>query len=64
MKILAVGDIHLGRTPSRLPADLAAQARRFGPAAAWDRTVETAVEAGVRAVLLAGDVVDRDDDFF
>ena len=64
MKILAVGDIHLGRTPSRLPADLAAQARRFGPAAAWDRTVEAAVEAKVRAVLLAGDVVDRDDDFF
>ena len=64
MKILAVGDIHLGRTPSRLPPELAAQARRFGPAVAWERTVEAAVEAGVRAVLLAGDVVDRDDDFF
>ena len=64
MKILAVGDIHLGRTPSRLPPELAAQARRFGPAVAWERTVEAAVEAVVRAVLLAGDVVDRDDDFF
>ncbi len=64
MKILAVGDIHLGRTPSRLPPELASQARRFGPAVAWERTVEAAVEAGVRAVLLAGDVVDRDDDFF
>ena len=64
MKILAVGDIHLGRIPSRLPAELAAQSRRFGPAAAWKRTVEAAVEAKVRAVLLAGDVVDRDDDFF
>ena len=64
MKILAVGDIHLGRTPSRLPDELAAQARRYGPAAAWERTVEAAVEAKVRAVLLAGDVVDRDDDFF
>lgn len=64
MKILAVGDIHLGRTPSRLPPELAAQARRFGPAVAWERTVEAAVDAGVRAVLLAGDVVDRDDDFF
>ncbi|MYJ95753.1 MAG: DNA repair exonuclease [Proteobacteria bacterium] len=56
--------MHLGRTPSRLPPELAAQARRFGPAIAWERTVEAAVEAGVRAVLLAGDVVDRDDDFF
>lgn len=64
MKILAVGDIHLGRTPSRLPSELAEQARRFGPAIAWERTVEAAVEGGVRAVLLAGDVVDRDDDFF
>lgn len=64
MKILAVGDIHLGRTPSRLPAELAGQARRYGPAAAWERTVATAVEMEVGAVLLAGDVVDRDDDFF
>ena len=64
MKILAVGDIHLGRTPTRLPLELAAQARRFGPAVAWERTVEAAIDAGVRAVLLAGDVVDRDDDFF
>lgn len=64
MKILAVGDIHLGRTPSRLPAELAARSRLYGPAAAWERAVDAAVEAGVRAVLLAGDVVDRDDDFF
>ena len=64
MKILAVGDIHLGRIPSRLPVELAARARRYGPAAAWERTVEAAVQANVRAVLLAGDVVDREDDFF
>ena len=64
MKILAVGDIHLGRTPSRLPAELAEKARRFGPATAWERTVETARQASVDAVLLAGDVVDREDDFF
>ena len=62
MKILAVGDIHLGRTPSRLPADLSA--RELGPAEAWRRTVDTALEAGVAAVLLAGDVIDRDEDFF
>ena len=62
MKVLAVGDIHLGRTPSRLPSDLSA--RELGPAEAWRRSVETAVEAGVTAVLLAGDVVDRDEDFF
>ena len=54
--------MHLGRTPSRLPAELRAQ--ELGPAEAWRRTVATAVAEGVKAVLLAGDVVDRDDDFF
>ena len=62
MKVLAVGDIHLGRTPSRLPPDLSA--RELGPAEAWRRAVDAALEAEVAAVLLAGDVVDRDEDFF
>ncbi|MDE0061876.1 MAG: metallophosphoesterase [Gammaproteobacteria bacterium] len=64
MKILAVGDIHLGRTPSRLPSELAERAKEFGPAEAWRRSVDKALECGVRAVLLAGDVVEREDDFF
>ena len=54
--------MHLGRIPSRLPPEL--PARELGPAAAWRRTVDAALEAEVAAVLLAGDVVDRDDDFF
>ena len=62
MRVLAVGDIHLGRTPSRLPSDLSA--RELGPAEAWRRAVDAALEAEVAAVLLAGDVVDRDEDFF
>ena len=64
MKILAVGDIHLGRTPSRLPDELADRARELGPAGAWKRTVDVAVGAGVKAVLLAGDVIERENDFF
>ena len=64
MKILAVGDIHLGRTPSRLPEELASRARDLGPAGAWERTVKVAIDAGVKAVLLAGDVVERENDFF
>ena len=54
--------MHLGRTPSRLPPEL--HAGELGPAEAWRRTVDHALEGGVKAVLLAGDVVDRDDDFF
>jgi hypothetical protein len=64
MRLLAVGDIHLGVRPSRLPEELQELARSLGPAEAWRRTVEVAVERHVDAVLLAGDVVDRDDDFF
>ena len=64
MKILAVGDIHLGRTPSRLPEELAHRSRDLGPAGAWERTVNIAIDTGVRAVLLAGDVVERENDFF
>ena len=64
MKILAVGDIHLGRTPSRLPDELASRARELGPAGAWKRTVDVAIGAKVKAVLLAGDVVERENDFF
>ena len=64
MRILAVGDMHLGWTPSRLPEELVGQARSLGPGGAWERTVNVAVDAGVRAVLLAGDVVERENDFF
>ena len=64
MKILAVGDMHLGRTPSRLPEELAGQARDLGPGSAWRRSVDAAIKVGVKAVLLAGDVVERENDFF
>jgi len=66
MRLLAVGDIHLGRQPTRLPERVREQfdARALGPAAAWERTVTQAIEQGVAGVLLAGDVVDDDNDFY
>jgi len=64
MKLIAVGDIHLGRRPSRLPEELQDRARELGPAGAWERLVEAAVQEGVNAVILAGDVVEREKDFF
>ena len=64
MKLLAVGDLHLGRRPSRLPAMLAERAAELGPAEAWRRLVAHAVEQRVDAVVLAGDLVEREDDFF
>lgn len=64
LRLLAIGDLHLGRQPSRLPAELAPRARELGPAGAWERVVDAALAAGVDAVALAGDVVEREQDFF
>ncbi|WP_028492003.1 DNA repair exonuclease [Thioalkalivibrio sp. ALE19] len=64
VRILAVGDMHLGRRPSRLPAALADDGARLGPAEAWERCVRLAIEQQVDAVALAGDLVEREDDFF
>ena len=63
-RLLCVGDIHLGRRPSRLPAELAGEGGRLGPAEAWRRTVAAALDREVDAVLLAGDVVEGSDDRF
>lgn len=64
LKLLAVGDLHLGRRPSRLPEPLEGRASELGPGEAWRRTVRTAKDEGVHVVALAGDVVEHDDDFF
>lgn len=66
MKLLCVGDIHLGRQPSRLGEALVDKIApgRLGPAAAWQRSVDFAIAQQVDAVLLAGDVVEQQDDFY
>ncbi len=64
MRLMAVGDLHLGRNPSRLPDFLSGRAGDLGPAGAWRRIVEAAVADEVHAVLLAGDVVEGATDFF
>lgn len=66
MQLLAIGDLHLGRQPTRLPRDLREEhdPRALGPAAAWQRAVDAAIEHRVAAVLLAGDVVEDTEDFY
>jgi DNA repair exonuclease SbcCD nuclease subunit len=61
-RLLAIGDIHLGRTPRRLPDGL--DPARLGPDAALRTAVGTARMFAVDAVLLAGDVADQDHDFY
>lgn len=64
MKLLAVGDIHLGKRPSRLPGELQAQARDLSPVGAYERIIDAACSEGVDIVAFAGDVVEREKDFF
>jgi len=64
LKLLAIGDLHLGRVPSRLPEDLLSRVSQFGPTGVWHRIVDAAVHNSVHAVLLAGDVVEEATDFF
>lgn len=64
---LCFGDLHLGRRPTRLPAELAGLGllpADLTPAAAWRAGVQWACEHAVDAVVLAGDVVERYDDRF
>lgn len=60
MNILAAADLHLGKQSSNVPRDLQESSVTF----TWDRIVIYAVDERVDAVLLAGDVVDRDNRFF
>jgi DNA repair exonuclease SbcCD nuclease subunit len=66
MKLLCLGDIHLGRQPSRLSSELLeyVSRRELSPAEAWRRAVAEALRQEVDAVLLAGDVVEQNDDFY
>lgn len=64
MELLCAADLHLGRQPSRVPPRLRERLTELGPAAAWRRLVGQALERRVAAVLLAGDVLDDDLDFY
>ena len=64
IKLLAVGDLHLGRRPPRLPEHLSARIDDFSPATAWERVIALALRERVQAVLLAGDVAESTQDYF
>ena len=65
--VLFVGDIHLGRRPPALEAVCEAVGlgtHEISATAAWRAAVDYATTHGVRAVVLAGDVVESEDDRF
>ena len=61
MKLLVTADIHLGRRAARLPED---ELEVGAMSDVWAATVEAAVQHGVAALLLSGDVVDETNRFF
>ncbi len=62
--LMCVGDMHLGRLASGLPAGILDEyrlaPRHLGPAEAWRRVVAQAIDLAVDAVVLAGDLVESD----
>lgn len=57
VRVLATGDIHIGRRPSRVPErDLA---ERASAARMWDAIVSRAIAEQVDAVMLTGDIIDH-----
>ncbi|QDU65571.1 metallophosphoesterase family protein [Engelhardtia mirabilis] len=64
VNLVLVGDMHLGRRPTRVPRQSSLDPADLGPEVAWQRTVDLALEQKVAAVLLAGDVVERIEDRF
>lgn len=63
MKILLAADVHLGRFPARL-MDENLPASSVSASTAFRSLIETAIDHSVAAVVVAGDVVDDDRDFY
>lgn len=64
IRLLAIGDMHLGRPASRLPESLARHAHEYTPIIAWERTVSLAIQRQVDLVVIAGDLVDQEEQLF
>lgn len=60
IRLLCTGDLHLGRYPTRVDADIP----ELTTAHVWRGIVERAIELNVHALVLTGDVVDEDNKFF
>ena len=65
MRLLLAGDIHIGRTSTRLTGDQGGRRPgELGARAAWGRIVDAALHHRCAAVLLSGDVADQENGFW
>lgn len=62
LRLLMTGDLHLGRTSSRLPVSV--DASEYRASAAWERIVALAVEKRIDVVCLSGDIADETNRFW
>ncbi len=62
MRLILTGDIHLGRSSSRIPENIPRESLRA--AAAWSRIVDLAIEEGADLVCLSGDIADQTNKFW
>ena len=64
VKFVCASDLHLGRQPTGIPDHIGLDPARLATTTVWDALVELAVSERVDAVLLAGNVIDRENRFF
>jgi DNA repair protein SbcD/Mre11 len=60
VRILAAGDLHLGKSPGGIPGNPMECTTRF----TWNRIVELCIEMDIDMLFLTGDIVDRDNRYF
>jgi DNA repair exonuclease SbcCD nuclease subunit len=60
--VLFTGDFHVGKRPSRVPEEF--DGAQFSPKTIWRNTVDEAIDRNVDAVLVSGDIVDRENRYF
>lgn len=60
--IVATGDLHLGRRPTRIPSEL--DGPQFSPSEVWQSTVDAALDRAADVVVISGDTIDRENRFF
>lgn len=58
--ILCTGDVHLGRHPARVPV----QDNALTVEHVWQQAIDTAIRRNVNAVVLTGDLVDRENKMY
>lgn len=62
MRLILTGDIHIGRSSSRIPDTVGKENLRAG--AAWSRIVDLAIEQKADVVCLSGDIADQTNKFW